>query len=373
MTKKNILTLLASVSLTLFFLYSFFFIKIYNEKLENVPYLFKSLSTLEFHEKYSKKLHHLRDTNGRWDFSDSVENYLFTTINKFSDNKKNVLFQGDSWIEGIHLEKESLKLVSDFATNKNYGVINAGVTSFSPTLMKIQYEILEKDFSIKPNIIVAYIDQTDIGDELCRYSGNRVFDNNQNIIAVKSESFTRATYDYTRINNISRIILSNDSKFIQTIKLANFFIIYQPKRLINKIISIKKYGWKNRNISKCLFDQIQKYLIDPKTDEVSYFEKRINEYLDFLIGKDYIGKIIVVTFPHKNHIFNKKYSYDVSDSVEKISANKLKVYHLNFSKLISTGNIEIENDLYLENDPGSHLRSQHHKDIFIKNILNLLN
>ena len=372
MNKKNFLTLLISTFFSIFFLYVIFFFKIYYEKLENVPYLFKSMEKLEFHEKYSKKLHHLRDTHGRWDFNDNVENYLFTTIKKFSKDGNNVLFQGDSWIEGIHLNKESLKFVSDFATSKNYGIINGGVTSFSPSLMKIQYEVLETDFNIKPNIVIAYIDQTDIGDELCRYSSNRVLDDKKNLIAVENESYTRATYDYTKINNISRIVLSESSKFKKTIRLVNFFIIYQPKRLFNKIISIKEYGWKNRDTSKCLFDQIQKYLIKSNINEVIYFESRVNEYIDYLVSKDYIERIIIVTFPHENHVYNKKYSYNVSDTVEKISLNKSKIYHLNFSKLISNKLINIEENIYTKNDPGSHLKPQHHKDIFIKNILNLL-
>ena len=51
--------------------------------------------------------------------------------------------------------------------------------------MQLQYEILEKDFNIKPNIVVAYIDQTNIGDELCRYKNNRVYDKNNTLVAVK--------------------------------------------------------------------------------------------------------------------------------------------------------------------------------------------
>ena len=50
---------------------------------------------------------------------------------------------------------------------KKIGLINSGTTSYSPSLMQIQFDILEKDFNIKPNIIISYIDQTDIGDELC--------------------------------------------------------------------------------------------------------------------------------------------------------------------------------------------------------------
>ena len=103
------------------------------------------------------------------------ENYLFTIINNFKDNKKNILIQGDSWIEQLNETENfnSFKEIYNFTNINNLGFINSGITSYSPSLMQIQLNILEKDFNIKPNMVIAYIDQTDIGDELCRYKYNR--------------------------------------------------------------------------------------------------------------------------------------------------------------------------------------------------------
>ena len=71
--------------------------------------------------------------------------------------------------------------------------------------MQLQFQILEKDFNFKPNTVVAYIDQTDFGDELCRYKHNRVYDKNNILIAVKKENYSRAVYEHTKIFNISAI------------------------------------------------------------------------------------------------------------------------------------------------------------------------
>ena len=46
--------------------------------------------------------------------------------------------------------------------------------------MKLQFEILKEDFNIHPDIVVAYIDQTDIGDEICRYKNKRYFNSKMN-------------------------------------------------------------------------------------------------------------------------------------------------------------------------------------------------
>ena len=95
---------------------------------------------------------------------------LYTTINEYSSARsKNILIQGDSWAERAssvgaynYLKKESKK--------NNLGLINAGISSYSPSPMSIQLFILRKDFNIFPNTIVAIIDQTDIADEIYRYN-----------------------------------------------------------------------------------------------------------------------------------------------------------------------------------------------------------
>ena len=96
----------------------------------------------------------------------------------------------------------------------------------SPSLMKLQYEVLKKDFKIQPNIVVAYIDQSDIGDELCRYKDKSVYDNENNLISIKKENYTRAAYDYTKVYKFSEIILSNKPKIIKNFQMSNFHIKY---------------------------------------------------------------------------------------------------------------------------------------------------
>jgi len=212
MNKKNFLIVLISTFLSIVLCYFLFFLNIYFKQLHNHPYLFKSKDTLNFNKNYYNTLHHLREVTGRWEVKGKPEVYLFSTINKFSNNSNNVLFQGDSWIQQLNENnyKKSYSLIHRFAKKNNFGLINAGIASFSPSLMQLQYEILERDFNLKPNIVVAYIDQTDFGDELCRYKDNRVYDINNTLIAVKKENYSRAVYEHTKIFNISEINLLYD-------------------------------------------------------------------------------------------------------------------------------------------------------------------
>ena len=58
--------------------------------------------------------------------------------------------------------------------------------------------LLEKDFGISPKIVIAYIDQTDFGDELCRYKKNKIYKNGD-LIAIKPEdhSMNNSVYNYS--------------------------------------------------------------------------------------------------------------------------------------------------------------------------------
>ena len=383
MSKKNFITVLISTFLSILLCYFLFFLKIYYEHLHEHPFRFKSIDTLKFNKNYYNKLHHLRDVDGRWEIKDKAEIYLFSIINNFSINTDNILLQGDSWIEQLNdpRYKKSYNLINNFAKKNDLGLINAGVTSFSPSLMQLQYEILEKDFNIKPNIVVAYFDQTDFGDELCRYKDKRVYDKNNTLVAVKKENYSRATYDYTKIFYISEIALLDDSSLIRTFKFTNFFIKYGFLRFIDKSKSISKNGWKNVDDSKCRVNKILKYLSNSNDNEISFFEDRIKDYINLLINKEYIEKIILVTFPHKEHLYNgydisnnekNHYSINVSNIIEKIVKNEKKIYHLNFSKLIFERKIYLDNNAFVLYDLASHLKEKYHATIFTQEIINLL-
>ena len=404
------LIVLISTFLSFVIFYFIFFFKVHYEDYEKNPDLFTSINKLNFHKNYSKKLHHLRHTirireiNFYTDTESKLEDYLFTTINPFLDGKKNILIQGDgqierflissgkkniliqgdSNIERFLISKGTYNLFNDFSKKNNFGLVISGTTSYSPSLMKLKYEILKKDFNIKPNIVVAYIDQTDIGDELCRYEDKRIYDEKSNLVAVKNESYSRATFDYTKIYNISESALSDNSQLIKTFKVANFYIKYMFLRALQKYKTVEKYGWKDRDISKCRLRDIIKYLWSSDDSEISFFEDRVKEYLNLLLSDQKIQKIIVVTHPNIGHVYGyqmkeneKKYfTINVSDIIEKIVKNEKKIYHLNFSKLIFDGEINLENSPFVGSSSSniwdSHLIEDYQMNVFGQKIINLL-
>ena len=348
------------------------------------PNHFNSLEQIDFHKRYSEKIHHIRDQHALNNLfkKDILSDLLFTTINKVNEKDKIILLQGDSWMDQIIFSHDknypSLKLLQEYGLEKKIEFINGGTSSFSPSLMNLQLDILEEDFEIFPNIVVAYIDQTDIGDENCRYKNQKIF-NNGKLFAVRPESYSHTIWDYTRIYDLIRISISYQSKIIRTFHILNFRLNHGIMRLITKIRTKIKNNFKKNELIKCHMPVIENYLINPKKAQIDYFSNTVENYLKKLESKKHIKKIFLVTFPHKKHLFEIEkettYKLNVSEIVENVVMNSKKASHINFSSSIKE--IILNNDKYnFENiwkNDNIHLKSKAHADIFINTILKELN
>ena len=384
-----ILSCLVSVPIIYVILFIHTFFNLHNEFQEN----FKSLENLNFHEKYSKKVHHIRQEkvlDWLWK-KPKVEDMMFTTINKLEDKELIVLIQGDSFMEqltnssyykqdtnvelltnGEKPKNISVELVQKFKSKKKVGFVSGGTGSYSPSLMNLQLDVLEQDFKILPNIVIAYVDQSDIGDEYCRYKNHRFYENGVlKSIQPESHLMWRETFNYSEIYEKSKIRLKNNSKILQTFFLTNFNFKYgfvkSSTRLYRKYISTNKAD--KEKLTKCYWGTIEKYLIKHHDTETEYFKDQVKEYLEKMKKKEHIEKIFFVTFPHKKN-FNKTYKLNVSDVIESVVKDEKIVTHINFSKiLLNDNNFNYEN-IYL-ND-GIHLNRDNHANLFMKKILDEL-
>ena len=376
---KNFHLAIISSLLAIIFIYIILFTYTFINLNKEFKYTFKSLENLNFHQKYSKKIHHIRDEHSLSLLfkKTQVEDLLFTTINKFNDKDTIVLFQGDSWMEQITRNrfKQSRKLIQKFGNNNKVGFINAGVSSYSPSLMNLQLDVLQKDFQIFPDIVIAYIDQTDIGDELCRYKNNKVYKNGiLNSVQPEAYLMYKNFYNYSENYGLSKIFLNDYPKIIKTFQLINFKFKYSFRkftiRFYRKYISSSMID--REKLNKCYWSEIVNYLIKPTKDDIKYFSNSINEYIKKINQKNHIKMLILVTFPHKKHFYKNSaeinsYTLNVSDVVDDVIKNKKNVTHINFSKiLLNNKNFDYEN-IWLDDE--IHLNPTAHGKLFIKEIL----
>lgn len=377
---KNIITLLVSCFIGLLLVYIvgifYFYINLNKER----PYHFKNLDTLKFHKTYTGKVHHLKGLNMITKKNIVPKDFLFSTVNNFSKKNYKILIQGDSYVETLTYYKKTYNLLKDFSYNNNIGLINGGIGSYSPSLMNLQLDVLEKDFDIYPDILIAYFDQSDVGDEICRYKNKKVFNDKNELIKVKEEKYSRNIFNYTKLHKESSILLSKKSNFRKSLNLLNFNINYsynkQKNKILFKIRGVKEKGLKGRKLKKeCNWNDIERPLIENNPSEILYFTKTIEDYLDKVSAKKHIKKVFVVTFPHRANLYPLKnqfnqtiyYNVNLADIVEKIIEKRNDIEHLNFTKEIKGNEKYFYDNAYIDFDP--HLKEEFHYSLFAKTIV----
>lgn len=353
-------------SFFVFFLYILIGIYSFLDYKKYGNYVFQNLDDLKFHYKYSNKINHLRKSK----YNNNKTGYLFNKV--VSNNSKNkMLFLGDSWFEQINQNeyKQSLEYLKKISLKNNIEILNAGITSFSPSLMQIQYQILKKNFQIDPSILIVYIDQTDIGDEFCRYKDRKIYDKTNNLKAVKRFDYDKEIFNGIKIYKYSEIKFKNNylKKFIY---ITNFNINYFAKKNLFRVSKIIEHGWKTSdeiNYYKCRFKVIKSFLEKKNIKANLYFEETLYEFFKILNNDKKIKKIIINTFPHKNHI-NGVYKNNVSTLVDNVIKNfDDRFIHFDFSD-ITFENFNLE-ELFVKGDQASHLTPEFHKKLFLEEII----
>ncbi len=308
-------------------------------------------------KKYINETNHVRS---HVDYSYCNENnkpqcLLFNKIT-ITESKKTIYINGDSWAEGLRIVDLQENIFSKFASKNNIDIIFAGITSYSFSPMLSQLRILNRDWGINPDIIISIFDQTDIGDELCRYKDHRVTNTSGDIIVKKfDKNNLDEVYNYSHFLDRHKIFYSNDSKFIKMIKILK----QQIKK--NKIIPSKP---------KCSFDVIQEYLTKPLlTEDKKYLEDMINKYFEKVFQYHTVDKLLIVTHPHKQHL-QGVYKLDIGDIIERVAKDshyKEKITLINFTKK----NLLNLNDFKVD-DPASHLKYKISYPKYASHILEIL-
>lgn len=371
--KNKIFLICLSIFSTIFFIYIFFYFYYYFSLEKQFSFLINK-NHFGFYKKYINKIHHLR-IEGNFPYSHKnikkSSELLFDVYN--NKNKNIVLFQGDSWFDQLYYWKEYNKKIFE-QTKHSIKYINAGIGSYSPSLMLLQYEILEKDFNIFPEIVVAYIDQTDIFDEVCRYRTLKKYSHNNKLVAISPDK--KFSIGYTDQNSqIERleIFLSTETK----LKLAYYLLLYKSQVLFNKIFEISNLYFLNTNERKLLSNCKKKEsLYSFNNDEIIYFNSQIKNYLDILSSKKNIRKILLVTHFHKISLnynaSNNTYDLEkviVSDIIDNLIKGYNNIYHLNFSKEIKIDELKIlqTREAWLNDE--KHLNKELHTNYFLKKII----
>lgn len=339
--------------------------------------------------KYLKYVNHYRDKNFRDTFLKSelesnnklkptnTQEDSFFIYSRFAScinqtNCKTVLLQGDSVGEGIGNHASDI-LFSKVSQN-GWQVLHGGTTSFSPKNFSGQLAYFNSK-GIKPDVLITYIDQGDLGDDAIRYKNNTLFKNEpfRHYVVKPFKNNHLRFYNYgDALDPVSPYRIKPLAfKFIN--KIYTLFMVKLFYRSNGKFDLTSTPGW----------TEITKPLITKDIKKEEYFKEVLENYI--LSAKDLgVKELYFVTMPHPRNIVdsvseNRKFKYTIATLVEDVvkmnnEIDNLKSYHIPIlidQKLFPCkGKDETCNGFYIYND--------HHPEIkgykYIgKKIINFIN
>lgn len=313
-----------------------------------------------FYEKESMFVNHLRDLSpeiykeGRYK---EPTNLMYDVIGNGSTS---ILVQGDSWAEQFSLTKFSKNKIDTFVKHKDVRFTLAGVTSYSPSPMTAQLSRLRNHYKLNFQHIIAFVDQTDIGDELCRYAELRVEGTNGLIVRPYDSTQSHEIYGMFDYFENLKILRSDNLNLTKAILYSKNKIV----RLFRQKTSLKS-GWSC--ISKPLLDGIS-------IEQRKYLLRVFGEYINTVFEDQNVKSLIFVTFPHLNHL-NGKYNLDVREII--VEAIKTSLHYFKIQEIrpeLDVNSKKFEEGLvYRSNDPGSHLTDHAHAEYLVDPLLKKLN
>jgi len=318
-----------------------------------------------FFDKYTKIIHHLRSNPVYLKKITKSQNLLFDVYN--DNNDRIVLFQGDSWFEQTFAYKDQNK---ELLKNQNFKYINAGISSYSPSLMLLQLKLLESDFKIFPELVIIFLDQTDIYDEVCRYKFIKKYTDNF-LTSIPSERRPVARDAFNKRYEIYQAKL--DAEFNSKILKAHYSLAYKTVETLEQLVNLAEINFFNKKkkveVKNC---KKKKNYYSFSNDEIKYFEKQLKNYLNYIISKKHIKKILLVTHFHKDYLNRKQNinsnDFYISELVDTVLLKYPKIKHLNFSKIITNEEFELlkKESSWLKDK--IHLNESLHTNYFMKKI-----
>tara|TARA_Y100000768_G_scaffold378655_1_gene353358 strand:+ start:373 stop:1443 length:1071 start_codon:yes stop_codon:yes gene_type:complete len=347
--KEKIFLLLLSTLVTIFTI-EILSKKIVSEKLYRLNYNERVIS---FYNHHYKNLHHLsvhpKDAK-------DIENLSSLIFRKIGKGSKKILVHGDSWSEQFEIE-ESKKSLLKFSKIYDLQFILAGNSSYSFSPLTAQLTKLRDEFNIYPDFIILVVDQTDIGDELCRYKNLRY--KHKGKISVKPDPVGT-----TRIYSIGNYI--ERCKILNSNGLAIKNLIDHRKFMVETTRNAEK------DVYPCGIKSILKYLEEGLSNKnKNYMVGVINDYIENVFASHNLKKLFIISHPHRKHITNE-YKLDIKDLVYEVLNFTYHKDSIIFINQFDSNNFNNLDHVFVKGDESSHLNNKYFIEKFLEQTLKAL-
>ena len=349
--RKNLILLIFSITFCLIIIETYSYIKVKEKLKYSVGKLGNEEKVNDFINSSVQTLHHLkRHLNIK---SDNLSSLIY---NKVGEGSEKVLIQGDSWAELLERDPKNINL---FLGIPNTQFLLAGTSSYSPSLMSAQLNKIRSHFKESPQTIIAIIDQTDLGDELCRYKNLREVINGK-VVVRPAPPGEEGYYTLHNLFSKYKVLTSN---FPFTLKLIKYELLND--QIVKRMKNSKK---------KCGYNDILGILKNDISDhDLRYWNYVLTEYINNVFSDSNLKRLIIVTHPHKNHI-NGEYVSNINNLVINNitkSSYKDKITVLNLFKYSKMNDADI-NEIFIEDDSYSHLKPDYITNYYLPKIIQAL-
>ena len=292
-------------------------------------------------------------------------------FHKKLNGDKNIWIMGDSWIELLNKNEREKLYITRSLDRKAKNLRIMGASSWSPLLMNLVYRQKIKEYNEMPDILAIFLDQTDIGDDYCRYRPFVIRDDNNKLIGVTRnhnfEHIDKRSLNYFRLGERTNTGFEYFSKWM-LITLVNKFEISQIP-----------------GVTHCLYQDILPYQFGKEfspngasvNNYVRYFERNMADFVLEAKKKNPNIKIILISHDWAQHYLPKENRDYMPNNIANLIFNFsrpftdfLEVMHISIDDYPE--NISSEKIFAYPKDLFSHLsNSQILSEIIAKKILNL--
>ena len=292
----------------------------------------------------------------------------YTHKSKKLDSDNLVWILGDSWGDGLK-EHEAKEQTISKNIRQSHSLRIIGAASFSPLLMNLAYRARVEKTNRTPDTVVIFIDQTDIGDDYCRYRPY-VLRSKSGRLAGVSRNNTLELRGGAALNTHYKVLNDWNSGFGYLIK--------------TKLNSWLTSSMGAPGITDCQYDDIMAFqkgeLLSPngsKTlDYSTYFKSNVENFTDEIISDNPNTNIILISHDWAQHSLKESNPNYLSNNISSIlkefnNNNQVSHFHLKTSDYLPSLDIK---DIYnYPEDRFSHLKNYSTLSRFIADKINLIN
>ena len=269
----------------------------------------------------------------------------------YSEGEDIIWILGDSWIARLnenHFENFEEKLNKDYSTLRIFSN-----SSWSPLLYTL---VLKNRFNLyneKPDKVVIYLDQTDIGDDYCRYRPLVERDEKGILKRVHINKFiTYNNHDFVN-DNLFRV---NNSGIMYALRYLVYRIFYKI-RIFVPGLNICEYedlvAWHREDQKSRNGSSLQEY--------ENYFQKTVNDLIKELKRINPKVSILLITHEWAQHDLDPQnknhFKRNISSIVKQVSMKHKNVKDISIStNEYKRFNSNSANIFDYPSDPYSHLK-----------------